>query len=95
MNHPLCLHSEITHNSLDRSAACAARNSKGNFICPHRLQQFAVSGLNWTPVHWFTEFVDLSLAQDLVWSFRDGPLATSASIAAAEQAVDPAAVRKT
>jgi hypothetical protein len=23
------------------------------------------SGLNWTPVHWFTEFVDLSLAQDL------------------------------
>jgi hypothetical protein len=34
--------------------------------------QFAISGLNWTPVHWFTEFVDLSLAQDLFWSCRDG-----------------------
>jgi hypothetical protein len=29
MNHPLCLHGEITHNSVDRSAAWAARNSKG------------------------------------------------------------------
>jgi hypothetical protein len=92
MNHPLCLHREITYNSLDRSAACATRNSKGilfvstdcnNLPFPASIGPRFIGSLN------------LSIYRlRKIW-FAAMALATSASIAAAEAAVDPAAVRKT